>query len=315
MPDLFDNTMEEPGKFASTDWDRNASKRALDDLFVNAGRYRSTESYKNLIEFVARFRAYSPYNAMLVHIQMPGARYVAPARRWVQGYGRLMKSTARPLAILQPMGPIMFVFDVSDTEPGPHPIPLPREVENPFEVRSGTVGGELEKTIENAKCHGIQIDRRRDGSQRAGSISSLNPPLLPPFEFPDEKDKSGNPVVVRIPRCYGMILNENHDRTTQYSTMVHELAHLYCGHLGTLSSAWWPDRQGMSVVSRELEAESVAFLVCRRLEIQTTSDEYLSGYLGGHLEVPPISLDCIMKAAGLIEKMGKRNMKPKHPQI
>lgn len=36
--------------------------------------------------------------------------------------------------ILQPMGPVMFVFDVSETEPLPGAPCLPREVIAPFEV-------------------------------------------------------------------------------------------------------------------------------------------------------------------------------------
>jgi hypothetical protein len=32
------------------------------------------------------------------------------------------------------------------------------------------------------------------------------------------------------------------------------------------------------------------------------SAQYLTGYVQQHEETPPISLDCIMKAAGLIER-------------
>ena len=31
--------------------------------------------------FTARFRRYSPYNALLIHAQMPGATFVAPPSR------------------------------------------------------------------------------------------------------------------------------------------------------------------------------------------------------------------------------------------
>ena len=55
-------------------------------------------------------------NAMLIHIQMKGAKYVATATRWNRDYGRRIKVGARPIVILQPMGPVMFVFDVTDTD-------------------------------------------------------------------------------------------------------------------------------------------------------------------------------------------------------
>jgi hypothetical protein len=54
---------------------------------------------------------------------------------------------------------------------------------------------------------------------------------------------------------------------------------------------------------REFEAESVCYLLCKRLSIVNPSEQYLAGYL--HEETPSISLDCVMKAAGLIEQMGR----------
>jgi len=97
----------------------------------------------------------------------------------------------------------------------------------------------------------------------------------------------------------------------RYATLVHELGHLYCGHLGTPNDRWWPNRRGLSLKSREFEAESVAYLVCRRAGIEPPSDEYLSGYLEQDGEVPMISLDRVLTAAGLIEQMGRESMKPR----
>jgi len=67
----------------------------------------------------------------------------------------------------------------------------------------------------------------------------------------------------------------------------------------------------LSLKSREFEAESVAYLVCRRAGIEPPSDEYLSGYLEQDGEVPMISLDRVLTAAGLIEQMGHESMKPR----
>src|ERR1041385_3796110 len=132
-------------------------ERALDELFDLARKYTTTESYNELLKFIRRFRFYSPYNAMLIHMQMPGAKFVATPRRWLDKYKRRIKTGARPLVILQPRGPVMFVFDVSDTEPLNGAPPLPAEVDRPFEVRGGTVGRELELTCENVKRDGVSI--------------------------------------------------------------------------------------------------------------------------------------------------------------
>src|SRR5262249_37405793 len=92
---------------------------------------------------------------------------------------------------------------------------------------------------------------------------------------------------------------------------VHEIAHLYCGHLGTLDTRWWPDRQSLSDEVREFEAESVSYLLCGRFGIDSPSAEYLSGYVKNHNETPEISLDSVIKAAGLIEQMGRERLKPR----
>ncbi len=109
---------------------------------------------------------------MLVHIQMTGAKYVCSPTRWMDEFKRQIKPGARPLVILQPMGPVMFVFDVADTIALPDAPPLPKEVESPFEVRGGKVGDQLEKTIENSIRYGVAITRQHAGSQSAGQIGA-----------------------------------------------------------------------------------------------------------------------------------------------
>jgi len=292
-------------------WDEEATKRSIDELFNFARQYRSSDVYRDLIDFVARFRFYAPYNAMLVHIQMPGARFVAPAHRWIKQYGRLVKPNARPLVILQPMGPVMFVFDVSDTEVTPKSKPLPQGVEKPFDVQHGSVGSELEQTVENAKRDGIRIWSQKEGSQSAGSIRAVDGRGLPPLLFLSGKDKKGKEINAAIPVRYELLMNENLNREARHATIVHELAHLYCGHIGTPNPKWWADRRGLAHEVREFEAESVTYLICKRLGIKNPSEEYLAGYMGKNQEVPNISLECVMKAAGLIEQMGRQRLKPR----
>jgi hypothetical protein len=90
--------------------------------------------------------------------------------------------------------------------------------------------------------------------------------------------------------------------------LTRELAHLYCGHLGTLNPRWWPDRKGLPDPVEEFEAEAVAYLVCRRLGVDTPSGRYLSLFLERDSEIPPISPENVMRSAGLIEQMGREKM-------
>jgi len=190
---------------------------------------------------------------MLVHIQMPGATYVAPPHRWNERYFRRVRAGARPLVILQPKGPVMFVFDVSDTESEEGAPPLPREVTQPFEVRHGWIRDELRLTMRNAVRDGVRVAEQQAGSQSAGSIGPVEAGRF--LEF--QTARRPEPKYIRVPQRHEVLLNAKHSPEAQYASLAHELAHLYCGHLGTPDPTWWPDRRGLSHASREFEAESV----------------------------------------------------------
>ena len=57
-------------------------RKGIDELFATVRDYASSDKFKELLRFTAHFKKYAPYNAMLIHIQNPGARYVLPARSW-----------------------------------------------------------------------------------------------------------------------------------------------------------------------------------------------------------------------------------------
>jgi hypothetical protein len=284
--------------------DQESARTALEELFTLAGKYNSSDAYLELMRFVGRFRFYSPFNAMLIYVQMPGAHFVCTALRWLRDYHREIKIGARPIVILQPMGPILFVFDVSDTTPLANARPLPVAVENPFQVRSGKIGRQLELTIENAKRDGVRVSERGDGWQRAGSIQWAAAGQHLEFTIA----KKAMPKSKQIPVWFELLLNSIHSAEARYGTLVHELAHLYCGHLGTPNDRWWPNRQNLSPAVREFEAESVSYLVCTRLGIDIASDEYLAAYVRKCPATPPISLDRVMKSVRLLEKMGRATL-------
>ena len=293
--------------------EQDAAKHALDELFSLTSQYKTSEAYRALLQFVVRFRSYSPFNAMLTHIQMPGAVFVAPPHRWLRDYGRRIKPGARPLIILQPMGPVMFVFDVSDTEPTKDAPELPPEVEKPFEITKGKIGRGLEFVIDNAKRDGIRTTGSNAGSQSAGSIRPLAMGVRCSQKFLVGTGKKRNPVFIDVPVKYDLVANSKLRREAQYATIVHELAHLYCGHLGTPNEKWWPDRRGLSDEVMEFEAESVTYMVCLRSDIANPSEKYLADYVEDKEHIPPISLECVMKSVGLIESMSSQRMKPREP--
>lgn len=283
----------------------DSASEVLDQLVHEARMYRSGRALRELLEFAGRFRFYSPFNAMLIRAQLQGATFVATARRWSEHYGRAVKPEGRPLVILRPGGPVMLVFDVSDTVPtGEHAVPLPPEVLAPFELSSlPDVDGVMSRTERNAQRDGVRVVRVEAGSQQAGRIETAVGPAL---ELTVRR--RNNTEVVLMPQRYVACLNADYDPPSQYATLVHELAHLYCGHLGTPNSTWWPSRVRLDPATEEFEAEATAFIVCKRLDDSVRFPPYLAGVLGRDDEVPPFSLDRVVKVAGDIEVMGKRHL-------
>ena len=122
--------------------DASDSKRMLDELVSRALAYRSSGDFKELVEFSRRFPHLAPFNAMLLHVQNPGIRYALRAPDWERDYGRKVKPARRPYVILRTMGPVAFVFDLSDTEPISEGLStVPAIVENPFPAKGQPTPG------------------------------------------------------------------------------------------------------------------------------------------------------------------------------
>ena len=64
---------------------KQEAKKALDELFNATFAHRNSKDFYEFMRFIRRFRFYSPYNALLIHLQRPGAKFVAAANRWSVG--------------------------------------------------------------------------------------------------------------------------------------------------------------------------------------------------------------------------------------
>lgn len=263
----------------------NKDIRALDELFNEVGTYRNSTDLKELFMFIKRFPKIAPYNAFLLHIQKPGSQYVAWAPTWKQEFNRTIKPGARPLVMLKPFGPVDFVFELEDTMGED---PFPDELLHPFQTEGVLSSNSFNNLILNLSRDNISYSESDHGTQSAGFIQ-----------------KTGKGT-------YGLVVNKNHSTEVKFSTIAHELGHLYCGHLGTPNEKWGPNRSNIMDSSiREFEAESVAWLVCQRHGLNAPSASYLSSYLNTNAPVPSISLETILKAARMIEEMAQKRMRPR----
>jgi len=265
---------------------------ALDDMMAATRRFRNTHEYRALLSFTSRLRGYSPYNCTLLYLQNPGVGYVATASHWRNAFHRWPKPGARPYVILRPGGPVMFVYDLSDTDGAP----VPPEIERPF-LTQGELNPDRYKRLKaNCEHHGVAVVECDLGSLMAGAVFRASASDLEEYRS----------LGVRSHARYIVKINSKYPVEDKYSSLAHELGHLFCGHLGADRQAWWEPRGTDDETLREFEAESVSYLVCRRAGLLASSDRYLQSYDGGEdRKLPYYSLNAIMVAAGYIEEMGK----------
>lgn len=255
------------------------ARSLLDQLLADSRLYTSSADYKALLDFVVRLRNFAPFNAMLLQVQKPGLTYAASARDWHDRFGRAPKEGARPLLILWPFGPVALVYDVLDTEGDD----LPQDVASFFaqgpidQARLVSFTARLNKR--GIECHAIDA-----GDGKAGSIRVVK-------RGATDKDST----------LYRMSVNRNHATNVQFATLVHELGHLFLGHLGPDKVLNVPARRSIAHRQIELEAESVSFLVCARNGVTSKAEAYVATYVEQNTTIDEVDLYQIMRAAGQVE--------------
>jgi len=268
-------------------------RSSLDELFSRTKAYHNSKDFYDLLKFITNFTRYSPLNCYLIHTQNPFASYVATANQWLKRFGRRVKAEAKPIVILSHMSSVLFVYDVADTEGEP----LPKILADSSGIKasiSRTIWG---NTVNNCARDLIRVYESREAASAIESVKTL---------------KKAEPVQVSEDEIYAaryaIRMDKNHSITQNYASLVHELAHLYSGHLGSDKTAWWTNRQNdvSSQVQKEIEAESISYLVCNRQRIETPAAEFLSNYAGKSIDMPEFSMDVVLRVAGHIETMGRR---------
>ena len=275
--------------------DLESSLNPVDEVFAVSHRYRYSRNLMELLRFIARFPSYSAFNGLLLYTQNSSATYVATARSWVQKFRRKPKIDARPIIILAPMAPILFVFDIQDTEGSPVPASLLRT-----RTKQNQLPGKIySNTRHNCAVHGIAVYESKMGNDKVDTANRIIPSLRKQYhDLALPKDTS-----------YLILIDNSQSLESKYSSLAHELGHIFCGHLGIDRHAWWPERDDLNINRDEIEADAVAYLVCERLGLQTTSSKYLSNYIAKHNDLPVFSLNAVLQAVSYIEEMGKSRWK------
>lgn len=246
---------------------QNLSKQSLDDLAAQLESGKS-ESLARFLDTMAKFHQYSWGNVMMILAQKPDAKHVAGIRTWNR-LGRVVRKGEKGIAIFAPMRFKAKEDRAASDEEGER---IGFRVVHVFDV-SQTEG---EPMPEPASVAGDPARHLQD-LKRVVAEKGIA------LEYHEELGSAkGRSCKGTIKLLQGMSLAE------EYAVLSHELAHELM-HL---------DRRGMDRRRAELEAEAVAFVLCRfaALESGTAHSDYIQLYQGGK-EALTESLDVIQKAA------------------
>ncbi|MFZ5572875.1 MAG: hypothetical protein ACOZF0_20950 [Thermodesulfobacteriota bacterium] len=250
----------------------------IDSLMRRGLIYRSSRAFADMVDFMANFRDYAPYNNMLVKLQNPSCRFYATENDWRKRFDRKLKEDARPMLILAPMHPMMAVFDLDQTE-GPD---LPEELTS-FARFTGVWDGKwLGRMLENAERYRIRVAFK--------TLSSIHGGLA-------AFSRGQGDYKMRI------VVHDRLDECSRFGVLCHEMAHIFLGHLGSDEDHWWPSRLNLNRGIAEIEAESVAYIVTSQFGLKGSSAAYISRHFQKGMVPDGVSMDLIAKVAGKVKRM------------
>lgn len=238
--------------------------------------------------FERSFRAYSPFNALLIALQHPGAGFVCGRRQWEREHGRTVRKGARAIRILAPALDrgddgrargfrVVLVYDASDTEgEGPLVPPVCSSVEGQRE-RIDSLLGALEDWVRGSgldlRYEHPSVNRLVDGWTDGRTIR-VRPELEPPQRL---------------------------------AVLAHEIAHAKLhfsrGRRGRTTFSDAPDERPVGTDERELEAEVTACLLLALGGVDASGGAalYLATWSAKADDVARVALACVKVATGILQ--------------
>ena len=272
-------------------------QKLTDQLETGITELFNSEQYAAYLSTMSKFHRYSFGNILLILLQCPGASQVAGYGDWKKNFGRQVKRGERGITILAPC-PYRRREEVEETAPDGSTATTIQLVQRVgfrtvtvFDV-SQTEGKPLSELVH--KLTGDVADYER----MTEAICALSPYPINIEAFPGAAYGCCNFVEQRI------LVQPDMSQVQTIKTMIHEVSHAKLHAPIEDGDGETPPQRKRRFV-REMEAESVAYVVCQHFGIDTA--DYSFGYVAGwshgkNLSQLKASLELIRNtAAGLID--------------
>ena len=289
------------------------TKALIYDYLMSHDLYDEYESFAAYMFFEHRM---SFFNSALITMQRPGALCVMTEYAWQRDYGRIIKPGALPIVIMCRNGPVSFVYDISDTVGKRAPRKY-RDILREHEKMT-PIGDLYEDLMRAVRKDRIHYTEKPLGLLMHGEAAYSTVPLT--------VEDDGNEYRTH----YSITINSSDTSTYKAAAIIHELAHICCGHCTDNDIDDKEDRRRRKIPARETEmvdestgrhstldrntmeyeAEKTVELVCRIMGFEYRADDYLSGYDTSGVDTM-LSQPFINQAAeSILEKLRKAKIRP-----
>lgn len=284
------------------DWIESRDKRAdelhqiTDKLEKGVKDVFQSDKYKQFLNVMAKFPRYSVNNTMLIMMQRPDAQLCQSFTGWKQ-MGRYVKKGEKGISILAP-APYKIEREQTKLDDKGRPVydadgePVKEKVE--VTIRAFKVV----KTFDLAQTDGKELPTIGP-NELVGSIDGY-PKLLQALQEISPVPVSFELIDGGAKGYYNLenksiVIQDGMSEVQTIKTLLHEMAHQKLHDKDTV-----PEAKDITRNGKEVEAESVAYVVCQHYGINTSdySFSYVAGWSEGK-ETPELkaSLDKIRQTA------------------
>ncbi len=270
-------------------------KALTDKLESGVKELFESQRYTEYLCAMSRFHHYSFGNVMLILLQCPTATKVAGYNTWKKDFSRQVKRFETGIKILAPC-PYTRTIRREMIDPKTRQ-PVLDEKGRPVTeiVREPAQRYKIVSVFDISQTEGKELptlgsDLTGDVAQfetMTAALEKLSPVPIAYEDFPNDAKGYFSNAEGRIVVKPGMSQRQT------LKTLIHEIAHAKLHARTEVLEAEPPEKDRRT---REVEAESIAYVVCQHFGIDTT--EYTFGYIAGwskSKELPELkaSLDCI----------------------
>ncbi|MFR6280368.1 MAG: ArdC-like ssDNA-binding domain-containing protein [Lacrimispora saccharolytica] len=274
-------------------------KALTDQLEKGIKEVFTSEKYKAYLSTMEKFHSYSFNNSILIYVQKPNATMVAGFKTW-QSLERQVKKGERGIRIFAPR-PYKVIRDVEAVDPGtgevlldPNGKPIMEKEERSY-VRFIPVKVFDVSQTEGKALPTLTEELQGEAQNYEALMAAVKETAQVPIRFASwTESKKGYYNLTN----QEIVIKSGMSERQTVKTAIHETAH----------SILHTDKEHLKdSATMEVEAESVAFVVCQHFGLDTSdySFGYLAGWSSGK-ELPELkaSLQTIQKTSdGLIGKL------------